>query len=187
MNYSVNTHNLDEIKNSILLGGPKHLEIIEDYGSYTLRYHEMPELPMISEQSLADPDDIVSVDVHNYYRTNVVLLGQFHGHVYIHESLYNSNYNDVLHDYSELINRIRYDYDACCYKFFNSPRERSSADDNWDDPMTYAPYIPIQYHEFPYISDGEMPWYPPAGWDKGKLKKETKKLQLKLDDKLFEL
>lgn len=86
-----------------------------------------------------------------------------------------------------MLDKIRYDYYNRDYRFFNVPYERYSDNDNWNASMIYAPNVPIEEHDFSYISNTGEPWYPPAGLDRGKLEKETKKLKLELDDKLFEI
>lgn len=146
----------------------------------------MPSIDRLLYNPDIDLTETIETNVHNYHRVEMV-NGNYRGHVYFHEDIDRDQYDYWLQSYYRLLlDRIRYDYYNRDHRFFNVPYERASANDNWDNPMIYAPYIPIEYYEFPYISDGE-PWYPPAGLDRGKLKKETKKLQLELDEKLFEL
>lgn len=89
MSYSTNMYNEwevfqhTEIQNSIFIGGPKHLEIVDNDGSDMLRYHEMPSIevrPMTSHLYYEN----VTTNVHTYYRVEVV-FSRFKGHVYMHQ------------------------------------------------------------------------------------------------------
>lgn len=163
------------------------MQITDVVGWDTLRIAEMPSPPSVNilDSPYSSYIRDSTMDIHTYYKRIAYIRG-FRACIYVYSEIVENqidNWVEIFID--EIYQRIRYDYDACCYKFFNVPQERASADDNWNSPMIYDPYI--SYQEMGESFCDEPPWYPPAGLDRGKLKKETRKLQLELDDKLFEL
>lgn len=137
-----------------------------------IKCYEMQGIPpeYLQDAVSMDEECYIPFNIHTYHKVNFV-MERYRGCLYFHESIDRDNYDDTIRSYIyDLINRIVYGNGT--YKF--ADLQNTYTNSTWDDGMVYDPYIP--YEE----------WWPVPGQNRTKTRKNTK-IQIKLNDSLFEL